>query len=475
MIKELAPRPLKALKTVLDPNGQRLALLEGPTGCNRDCSYCGDPKRFNTEKASTLAQTKEQINWAYDQGFRTLQYVGGEPLGSSSEFITNEGITFAQHTLDVVRYASQKGMLVNVTTNGDFVNEDILRELKEAGIDTLTFSLHSRSEGGLRYIIQRAKMAAKAKIPPIVSVVFTSDRTEDIPKIARRCTENGILFATTIVQEYGGGFSTVPAESKIPTPEQQRQVFDALIPLKKAGFVRNNMNYLKHAPDFPGNSWKCDPARDPFIQVRAVGDGEIGVCSEVHTKFKVGEVDLKENKWRDVKRDLVHNCKNCLYSCTYESQNPDLIGDLPIFAIMGIIKAGESGWVEGWGQHVVEKRSLLDQLFKPREHALQPGVSVNVADVKKNYSWNNISNVELGAIRLLAYMETLTIAYAGEAFLIKTIHSGTYSTQMDIIVQAIQFMSLPLGLVTYARVKSFFRKLYVSDLKKIGLVDTKST
>lgn len=472
MIAELAPRPIKALKTVLGPNGERLALLEGPTGCHRDCSYCADPKKFNTENASILEQTFRQIDWIYDQGFRVLQYVGGEPL--SQHFITKEGKTFFEHTLRVVRYASEKGMLVNVSTNGDFVNEDMLMQLKEAGIDTLTFSLHSRSEGGLRYILERAKMAAKAKIPPIVSVVFTSDRTDEIPKIARRCAENGILFATTIVQEYGGGFSAVPAESKIPSPEQQRKVFDALIPLKKAGFVRNNMNYLRHAPDFPGNSWKCDPNKDPFIQIRAVGEGEIGVCSEVHTKFKVGEIDLKEKKWRDVKRDFVNNCNNCLYSCTFESQNPDLKGDLPTIAMMGFIKSGESGWVEGLGQHVVGKRSLPDQLFKPREHVLQPGVSVSVADVKKDYNWNNISNAQLGMVRLLAYMEALTIAYAGEGFLIKAIHSGTYSTQMDLVVQAIQFMSLPIGLVTYDRIKSFFRNRYVLDLKKKGLVDTKS-
>lgn len=356
MIKEtLIPKPLKALKTVLDPNGQRLALLEGPTGCNRDCTYCGDPKKFNTENASTLAQTYKIIDKVYDQGFRTLQYVGGEPL---APFLTKERITFKDHTLEVVRYTSQKGMLVNTSTNGDYVNEDILRELKEAGIDTLTFSLHSRSEGGLRYILERAKMAAKAKIPPIVSVVFTSDRADSIPEIARRCVENGILFATTIVQEYGGGFSTVPAESKIPTPEQQRQVFDALIPLKKAGFVRNNMEYLKHATDFPGNDWKCDPDRDSFIQISAKGEGKIGVCSEVHTKFKVGAIDLKEKEWRDVKRDLVHNCNNCLYSCTFESQNTDLIGDLRTFAMMGLIKAGQAGFVEWLGKRAATKLLL---------------------------------------------------------------------------------------------------------------------
>lgn len=244
-------------------------------------------------------------------------------------------------------------MLVNVTTNGDYVDEDILKKLKEAGIDTLTFSLHSNNEPGIRKIIKGARMAAEAKIPPIVSVVFTADRTNAIPEIAKRCAENGIIFATTIVQEYGGGFSTVPEESKIPTIEQQRKVFKRLKKLKEAGFIRNNINYLEHATDFPNNSWKCDPNKDSFISIQGEGQGKIGVCSEVHTEFKVGEINLKDKKWRKEKRDLVRNCDNCLYSCTFESQNPNLLGDFATFSIMSHIKAGNAEAMEALGKRVV--------------------------------------------------------------------------------------------------------------------------
>lgn len=347
------PRPLGALKEVLKPDGNNLALLEGPTGCNMRCSYCAVPQRWDAEKASTLEETYGKIDWLYKEGFRTLQYVGGEPL--SPIFKTKEGITFAQHTLDVVRYTKEKGMLVNVTTNGTFVNETILRELKEAGLDTLTFSLHSLGEPAIKKIISGARMAAEAKIPPIVSLVFTADRTDIIPEIAERCVENGIIFATTIVQEYGGGFSAVPEESKIPSPEQQKQVFDALLPLKGKGFVMNNMNYLKHAPDYPGNSWKCNPNKNSFISIGGEGKGQIRVCSEVGTNFNIGEISLKDKKWRDEKLNLVGACDNCLYRCTYESQNPDLIGDLPTFAIMGIIKAGHAGLSEWLGKRATKK------------------------------------------------------------------------------------------------------------------------
>lgn len=286
--------------------------------------------------------------------------------------------------------------------------------------------------------------------------------------------ENGIIFATTVVQEYGG-FSAVPEKSQIPSPEQQRQVFDALISLKRKGFVRNNMNYLKQAPDFPRNSWKCHPNKDSFVQISAEGEGKIGVCSEVPTRFKVGEIDLKEKEWRDVKRDLVHNCNNCLYSCTFESQNPDLKGDLPTFLMMGLIKTGHAGFVERLGQRAVGKEKFPRPTTQPREHVLQPGVSVSIADIKRGYSWNNVPKTYVNGLRMLAYIQTLAIAYTGEAFLIKAIRSGTYSIQMDLAIQAIQLLSVPIGLITYDRIKSFFRDRYVSDLKKKGLIDTKST
>ena len=346
------PKPLSALKEFLSPNGKRLALLEGPSGCNRSCSYCTVPQRWNAEKASTLNQTRSQIDWLYNQGFRALQYVGGEPL---TPFIrTKEGLTFQQHTLGVVEYASrERGMLVNVTTNGDYVDEGVLKKLKQAGVDTLTFSLHSDNEAGIRKIIKGAKMAAEAKIPPIVSVVFTSDRTDSIPEIAQRCAENGIIFATTVVQEYGGGFSAIPQQSQIPTIEQQKKVFQKLKKLKEAGFIRNNINYLEHATDFPNNSWKCDPDKDSFISIQGEGQGKISVCSEVHTGFKVGEINLGDKKWRKEKQQLVHNCNNCLYSCTFESQNPNLMGDFATLAVMSHIKAGNVEAMRALGKRAI--------------------------------------------------------------------------------------------------------------------------
>lgn len=135
--------------------------------------------------------------------------------------------------------------------------------------------------------------------------------------------------------------------------------------LKKFGFVRTNRKYLDHATDFPENSWKCNPETDNFIHLRAEGDGLLDVCSEVPSNFVAGDISLDDKTWRTAKRSLVHNCSNCLYNCTYESETPDLVGDIPTFAIMALIKSGQYKLAEKLGRVAARKfkvRSSIGQI-----------------------------------------------------------------------------------------------------------------
>lgn len=59
---------------------RRLAIMEGPTNCNRACGYCDVPKRWDADKASTLSEALGQVDRIYEEGYRVLNYVGGEPL-----------------------------------------------------------------------------------------------------------------------------------------------------------------------------------------------------------------------------------------------------------------------------------------------------------------------------------------------------------------------------------------------------------
>ena len=331
------------------PNGRRLAVIEGNQDCNRGCSYCDVPRHYNPETELTVEQTRHAIDWLYDQGYRVLSYLGGEPL---SPFKTKEGITFARHTLEVVKHAKKKGMLVNVTTNGDYVSPqkpEVIEELGGAGLDSLTLALHTYTQAGLQHLEEVGQLAAEKRIIPTIQTVLTRETADMIPAIAADVVKNGVLFRTGIVQTQGDGFSRKQEDDIIPTVEQQSRIFDVLRRLKRYGFVINNLNYLHNAPDHYPNNWICDAQQDTFIKIGA--GGKVNVCSGVETGIRIEDiVTLDDAQWRKRKEVGVSNCGGCMFHCYYEAENPSIIGDLPLVAVSLAIRSGRHALVERWGQ-----------------------------------------------------------------------------------------------------------------------------
>lgn len=346
-------------KTYLSKSGPRYSTLEFNRECNRRCSYCAVPDQYNRDRELTVDETFQRVDWVYDQGFRLISLLGGEPLGP---FTTKEGLTFAEHTLRVVDHAVQKGMAVNVTTNGDYITRDIVKNLKHAGLDSLSLSLHTYSQPGLIHLLEGARMAAEEGIIPTVSAVFTSGRADQFPGIAAEVANTGSLFGFGIVQEKAGGFSAIPKEgSQIPTVEQQKEVFRALLRLKTFGMVRNNRRYMREIPNYANNSWTCNPETDAFINLGA--DDTVNVCTDVRTNFTITDIPILDasQSWRDIKRVKVEDCGNCAYSCYFESQHPDIVGDIPMLGVMSLIRTGNSRLAEKWGKFAVEQSKRMEK------------------------------------------------------------------------------------------------------------------
>lgn len=354
---------IEITKNFLNPEGRRYAVIEGNQDCNRDCGYCDVPSHYNAEKELTVAETCQTVDWLYDQGYRVLSYLGGESL-APAPFVTKEGKTFARHTLDVVKHAKKKGMLVNVTSNGDFINprqSEVVEELAKAGLDSLTLSLHSYTKSGLDHLLNASKLAARHRIIPTIQTVMTSQTVDKLPGIAAVAAENGILFSSGLVQTKGDGFAKEQDALTIPTKEQQERTFRALRGLKSFGFVRNNRNYLTKSTNFYPNDWYCDAEKDTFIKIGA--GGKVNVCSRVETGIRIEDiVTLDDQAWRERKRIGVANCGNCLYHCYYESENPNILGDIPMIGVGLAIKTGRQALAERWGQTAaaINRRRIPD-------------------------------------------------------------------------------------------------------------------
>lgn len=371
------------------PNQHRYAQIEGLRDCNRKCGYCNVPNQYDRERESPLEETFRKIDFLHTEGFRLLTYVGGETLApaiyktdqgvdvtyqkgedfvndhgrdeiSRAKFITRDGLTFYEHTREVVRYAHEKGIVIGIVTNGDFTNGQMIHELAEAGLDTLSFSIHSLTKQQLDERIQLAQIAARAKIIPTINVVLTTKTAAIMPGIAAYTVRNGIPFSFGIVQEKGGGFSKKNTGSLLPSPEEQKKVFSALLRLKLFGFVRPSMGYMKTAPNHYPNNWSCNPEIDSFIHIDSLNN--INVCQDVRTGIKLGEIgSLSDNRWRENKRVLVKNCGNCLYQCYYDTQHPDPIGHIPFAGVAMLIKGGRADVAEKWGKIAVELSKKMDK------------------------------------------------------------------------------------------------------------------
>jgi MoaA/NifB/PqqE/SkfB family radical SAM enzyme len=333
----------------VNKNAHRLAVLVVNTDCNRRCDSCLVPQAYDEESEPTVRETFSQVDWICRQGYRFLSYLGGEPL---APFKTKENITFLDHTQQIIKHAKKKGMMVNITTNGDYANKEIIESLKECGLDTLTFSLHSEKEQDLECLIDKAKIAAQNKIIPVIHVLFTSENADQILNIAQKVAENGILFKMSIIQEKGV-FSALPkGESLIPRIEQRKFVAEELLRLKSYGFVVDNKIFLKNLTNYPNNNWRCDAEKDTSINIEK---GAVNVCSEVKTDLRTAGISLKDKRWRDKKAELIGNCTGCFHQCYFETENTNFTGDVPMLLMGELIKSGNAKLVEKLGKLVVQK------------------------------------------------------------------------------------------------------------------------
>lgn len=129
--------------------------------CNRDCYFCFNPNQedydyFQQNQRDCIAELDQISQQGHE--VRSLALTGGEPLLHKEE-------TFA-----FFRHARRSfpDVHTRLYTSGDFVDDETLEQLKEAGLDEIRFSirLHDRQEG-MRSTLKRIAKA-KAFIPSVM-------------------------------------------------------------------------------------------------------------------------------------------------------------------------------------------------------------------------------------------------------------------------------------------------------------------
>lgn len=110
--------------------------------CNLSCGYCF--VKDNTRQDLDEEQMKKIIDHLHFLGCRFISFLGGEP-------------TLRNDFINLVQYASQKGMVTHMSTNGTLLTSQYIERLCEAGIDIINLSIDSIFDHSSRKDILRNK------------------------------------------------------------------------------------------------------------------------------------------------------------------------------------------------------------------------------------------------------------------------------------------------------------------------------
>lgn len=123
--------------------------------CNRDCFFCTNKNQENYDTSKNKVndiyeEFKEDLN--YYKKMSSVAITGGEPL-----LYPDKCVEFIKK----VKKAS-KDTQVRIYTNGDLINEEILKDLKNSGLNEIRFGLKPDDKGNIAdSIIEKIKLSIK--------------------------------------------------------------------------------------------------------------------------------------------------------------------------------------------------------------------------------------------------------------------------------------------------------------------------
>ena len=184
--------------------------FEPTTSCNLKCPECPSGLRQFTRPRGMLKKDffKKTIDDIYKDILYLIFYFQGEPY-------------LNKNFLEMVSYASSKGLYTATSTNGHFLTDEMAKKTVESGLDRLIISLDGttqevyeqyRREGNIEKVIQGARNIVKWKKElnsktPFVFFQFlvvkpNEHQIEDVKKLAKEVGVDEVRFKTAQVYDY---------------------------------------------------------------------------------------------------------------------------------------------------------------------------------------------------------------------------------------------------------------------------------
>lgn len=196
--------------------------IEPTTSCNLRCPECPSGLRQFTRPIGMLEPTffKTTIDAVYKELIYLTFYFQGEPY-------------LNPNFLDMVKYASEKGIYTSTSTNAHYLNEEQAIKTVESKLDRLIISIDGTTQetyqqyrigGTLQKVIDgtkniiAAKKTLKSKTPHIVFQFLVVKPNEhqlnDVQQLAKELGVDEVIFKTAQVYDFENGNPLIPENIK---------------------------------------------------------------------------------------------------------------------------------------------------------------------------------------------------------------------------------------------------------------------
>ena len=196
--------------------------IEPTTSCNLRCPECPSGLRQFTRPIGMLEPTffKSTIDAVYQELIYLTFYFQGEPY-------------LNPNFLEMVKYASEKGIYTSTSTNAHYLNEEQSAKTVESKLDRLIISIDGTTQetyeqyrigGNLQKVIDgtkhiiAAKKRLKSKTPHIVFQFLVVKPNEhqlnDVQLLAKKLGVDEVVFKTAQVYNFENGNSLIPDNIK---------------------------------------------------------------------------------------------------------------------------------------------------------------------------------------------------------------------------------------------------------------------
>ena len=184
--------------------------FEPTTSCNLRCPECPSGLRAFTRPTGMLENSffRQTIDDIYKDILYLIFYFQGEPY-------------LNRNFLDMVKYASGKGIYTATSTNAHYLTDEVARKTVESGLDRLIISIDGTTQevyrqyrvgGNLDKVIEGArnivkwKKELKSKTPFVffqfLVVKPNEHQVEEIKKLAKEVGVDEVRFKTAQVYDY---------------------------------------------------------------------------------------------------------------------------------------------------------------------------------------------------------------------------------------------------------------------------------